>query len=144
MAFRAPDLLPSPIALVAPNHRHSSCLSFLGGVAIASAIILPWFVLAPHAAQAQPAARAAESGDDPSGRISAAEQRKEMIGLLKGLSTRVERLETTIARGISVKVTDMPAIRMDGSIEGIAGAESNTAPSPKPGIRSLMPGRPQR
>jgi len=47
-------------------------------------------------------------GDDPSGRISAAEQRKEMIQQLRSLATRMERIEASLARGINVRVTEMP------------------------------------
>jgi hypothetical protein len=60
-------------------------------------------LLAPSAAHAQ-------SGED--GLVSAAEQRKVMIAELRNLSSRIERLETTIARGVNVKVTDMPAVRL--------------------------------
>lgn len=47
-------------------------------------------------------------GDDPSGRISAAEQRKEMIQQLRSLATRMERIEASLSRGINVRVTEMP------------------------------------
>jgi len=48
--------------------------------------------------------------DDESGRISAAEQRKQIINELRALSVRLERLETQLNRGLSVKVTEMPPI----------------------------------
>ena len=60
-------------------------------------------------ALAQPAGRLSDSGDDAAGRISAAEQRKEMITQLRNISARLEHLESTIAKGISVKVTQLPA-----------------------------------
>jgi hypothetical protein len=57
-----------------------------------------------------PAAAHAQSGEE--GLVSAAEQRKVMIGELRNLSSRIERLESTISRGVNVKVTDMPAVRL--------------------------------
>lgn len=53
------------------------------------------------------------SPDDPSGRISAAEQRKQMIAELRGMSARLDRVEAALTRGVSVKVTDMPAVRIN-------------------------------
>jgi len=52
------------------------------------------------------------SREDPTGRISAAEQRKIMISELKNLGARIERLESMIAKGLTVKVTEMPVVRM--------------------------------
>lgn len=47
-------------------------------------------------------------GDEENGRISAAEQRKQIIAELRTLQSKVERLDATIGKGISVKVTEMP------------------------------------
>ncbi|HYE63904.1 MAG TPA: hypothetical protein VD997_18075 [Phycisphaerales bacterium] len=55
-------------------------------------------------------AYAQQGGDE--GMVSAAEQRKVMISELRNLSSRMERLESTLARGVNVKVTDMPPVRM--------------------------------
>jgi hypothetical protein len=46
------------------------------------------------------------------GLVSAAEQRKVMIAELRTLSSRIERVESLLAKGINVKVTDMPAIKL--------------------------------
>lgn len=56
-----------------------------------------------------PSAQAAppeEDSSDPSGRISAADQRKQIIGELRSLNPQVGQLEATIKKGI--KVTEMP------------------------------------
>lgn len=47
--------------------------------------------------------------DENSGRISAAEQRKAMITELRAMGSRLERIESALAKGINVKVTSMPA-----------------------------------
>lgn len=46
--------------------------------------------------------------------VSAADQRKQIIAELARLNQAVTRLETTIARGIEVKVTDMPEMKARG------------------------------
>lgn len=59
--------------------------------------------------------RAAQAGpdDEPSaGLVSAADQRKLMLAELKRLSAQLDRLESRLASGINVKVTDMPAIKL--------------------------------
>jgi hypothetical protein len=55
-------------------------------------------------------ALAQPSGEE--GLVSAAEQRKVIIAELRGMTSRMERLESVLAKGISVKVTDMPAVRL--------------------------------
>jgi hypothetical protein len=47
--------------------------------------------------------------------VSAAQQRKMMITELKSLSDRVDRLDKTVRAGISVKVTEMPKVRIEGA-----------------------------
>jgi len=118
----------------------TAAAGFLG----AAILLLPLIITSPQSAEAQPVTRVTESGEDMGGRISAAEQRKEMISVLKNLSTRLERLETSISRGISVKVTDMPAIRVERGTEGTEEAAAENAASPRPGIRSLTPGKAKR
>jgi hypothetical protein len=56
-------------------------------------------------AQAQPA-----GGEE--GLVSAAEQRKVIISELRGMSSRIEKVEGVLSRGINVKVTDMPPVRL--------------------------------
>ncbi len=53
--------------------------------------------------------------EDPTGRVSAAEQRKVMITELRNISVRLDRVEAALSRGISVKVVDMPPVRMQES-----------------------------
>ncbi|MBS0195319.1 MAG: hypothetical protein JSR77_01020 [Planctomycetes bacterium] len=65
------------------------------------------------AANAQPVpTRTTIETDDPSGRVSAAEQRKEIIAQLRSLNSRMEKIESMMSRGLSVKVTDMPPMRL--------------------------------
>jgi hypothetical protein len=44
--------------------------------------------------------------------VSAAEQRKQIIQELKQLSSRLERLESRLNRELTVKVTEMPEIKL--------------------------------
>ena len=60
-----------------------------------------------------PAPAYAQSGEAGGARlVSAAEQRKVIIAELRSLSSRIERLESVLARGVNVKVIDMPAVRL--------------------------------
>lgn len=60
--------------------------------------------------QAQLAAAGPGDGiDDPSGRISAAEQRKQIINEIRAVGGRVERVEQILSKGLNVKVTELPA-----------------------------------
>lgn len=65
-----------------------------------------------HQAGVSPESTAfAQAGGDE-GLVSAAEQRKVMISELRNLSSRVERMESTLAKGLTVKVSDMPPVRL--------------------------------
>jgi hypothetical protein len=99
------------------NIRRPSARTYTNGVltVIAAVLVLNWLgqgATALSTAAAQPADESAFQPDDPSGRISAAEQRKQMIGELRSVSARLDRIESALTRGISVKVTDMPAIKV--------------------------------
>ncbi len=60
-------------------------------------------------AAAQPEAGLYNDGNEPTGMVSAAEQRKIMINELRQISARIERLETAMNKGINVRVKEMPA-----------------------------------
>lgn len=45
---------------------------------------------------------------DPTARISAAEQRKQMINELQSMSQRLNALDATLKKGVNVRVTEMP------------------------------------
>ncbi len=62
----------------------------------------------------EPAAMAQEPGDEATeGRISAAEQRKQIISELKSLQSRLDKIDAALSKGISVRVTEMPARELD-------------------------------
>ncbi|MCA9288394.1 MAG: hypothetical protein KDA05_07410, partial [Phycisphaerales bacterium] len=90
--------------------------------------------LAPEAgiAQAQPEQYRRDGSANPrptgvstdptqGGLISAAEQRKLMLAELRNVVTRLSSIEQQLASGISVTVTDMPPVEMQG---GQAGAQN--------------------
>lgn len=65
------------------------------------------------ASMAQPAhAQSAQPGGEL---VSAAQQRKMMIAEIKSLGERIDRLDKTMRSGISVKVTEMPRVRLEES-----------------------------
>lgn len=50
----------------------------------------------------------AQPGEDEGGRVSAAEQRKVIIAELKSLNARMDKLDAHMAKGIAVKVLELP------------------------------------
>lgn len=74
------------------------------------------------------AAAGQPDGDDPTGRVSAAEQRKQIIAEIKAVGSRVERMEHILAKGLNVKVTELPASFMKAvSDNGKDGAKAGDA-----------------
>lgn len=72
-----------------------------------------------HLSAGAPAANAQQLRSSPpssdaseGGMISAQEQRKQMITELKGMGQRLDRIEAALHKGISVKVTEMPELRL--------------------------------
>lgn len=49
---------------------------------------------------------------DEGGRVSAADQRKVMIAELNRIGTRIDRIEALMAKGMNVKVVELPAAFM--------------------------------
>jgi len=97
-----------------PSRHNARVYSNAVLTVIAGVMVLNWFSQGQGGASIA-SAQPADSefvADDPTGRISAAEQRKQMIAELKAASARLERIESALARGISVKVTDMPAVKV--------------------------------
>ncbi|MCE7973806.1 MAG: hypothetical protein DYG92_05675 [Leptolyngbya sp. PLA1] len=101
--------MPTTLRRPSPRLYTNAVLTVIAGVLVLNWLATPSDIVGR--ANAQPADDMEIATDDPSGRISAAEQRKQMIQELRGLSARMERIEATLARGISVKVTDMPAMK---------------------------------
>lgn len=94
----------------------SSNRSYLNAVLTVIAVLLGLNLLVqvtgqhtiPAAAAAQPA-----DGNVTSPPFNSAEQRKQVIALLELLNRRVTSLEGKLDRGLSVKVTEMPAVRVE-------------------------------
>lgn len=69
--------------------------------------------LSTPAAYAQQAfADATQPEASSGGMISAAEQRKTMINELRSIAQRMERLEAAMNRGLTVKVSEMPELKL--------------------------------
>jgi len=75
----------------------------------------------PPAAQAQP--------QNDGGLTSALEQRKQIIAELRTLNSKMDRIESKLNSGISVKITDMPPLKLPPDAK--AKAERGDA---KPGV----------
>ena len=58
-------------------------------------------------------AMAGERDAEPSGLVSAADQRKLMIVELSKMNNRLDRIERSLAKGVSVKVVSMPNAQKD-------------------------------
>lgn len=87
---------------------------YLNGILTANAILLGVLALngmglsftsVSHAETDPPRTNDADEG----GRVSAAEQRKTIIAQLTTLTQKVERLDVILARGVPVRVLEMPA-----------------------------------
>ncbi len=80
-------------------------------------------------------ATARGAGEQPpsesAGMVSPAEQRRDMIAELRKANARLEAIEARLKAGLSVKVTDMPALKMAG--EGKAEAKPEPKAEPKAG-----------
>lgn len=118
----------NPASRIQSNWTSPLLSAIVGGAVVAGVLSLTGGTtsIGPAAAQAQPAGQPGES-EDANGRISAADQRKEMISQLRNLSVRMERIEALLSRGINVKVTQMPASSGDDA----APPERATAPAPR-------------
>lgn len=69
----------------------------------------------PGAALADPPADEPDEPGPGAGLVSAADQRKIMIAELRALSKRIEQLQARLDKGISVKVAEMPEVRIQGA-----------------------------
>jgi len=116
--------------------RQSPGLSYTNGALTAIALLLGVVafqnagVSGVNTAHAQEPAPLALGGDDSdtSGRISAAEQRKQIIAELRTLQTKVERVEQIMNRGMNVKVVDMPEMKLPQELRKALQAQNNSAP----------------
>lgn len=109
-----------------PNPRRA--LSYLNSVLTVIAVLLAVLVLSQYgtATSAQsgvvtlkggsPSSGSAVDPDDdgpgPDGRVSAAEQRKTMISEMRTMSKKLDQVADLLAKGISVKVTSMPELKL--------------------------------
>ncbi len=93
---------------------------YLNGVLTVIAILLLALALGGVGQDPGPAAGsalAAQPDDEPNlpgegGLIGAGEQRKMMLTELRALRAKMDHLEAMLAKGISVKVTEMPEIKI--------------------------------
>lgn len=67
---------------------------------------------------------------DQGGLSNKLEQNKQIIGELHGIAGRLDRIESMLSRGLSVKVTDMPPLKMPPEARAKADAEK-TKPETK-------------
>lgn len=100
----------------------------LTGIAIMMAMLV-----ADRAGVAPGPAAAHASGEQQPERgtlMNAADQRKQMIAELARLNQAVSRLEAKIAKGLEVRVTDMPEVRVRNTPER---APADRTPAPGAG-----------
>lgn len=101
-------------------------IAVLLGFLILDRIAAPSGVLAPsqagaqvHSVKSAPSSTPARGPEDEASdsRISAADQRKQIIAELRAIQQRMDRFEAVLSKGISVKVTDMPEMKLPKSLE---------------------------
>lgn len=112
----------------APDVRRAQGTPYLNLVLTAIAGLLAVMVLqspagggagSPSAAlAAQPSKQSGGSQGEQMGLISALEQRKIMIASLARIEERLSKMEAKLSSGISVKVTEMPPIRLPVEKDG--------------------------
>jgi len=81
----------------------------------AIALLLGGVVLGHFAQSGSPALSSAGASGPPAkggGFVSPADQRITMINELRNLGRKVESLEASLSKGINVRVTDMPPVRV--------------------------------
>jgi hypothetical protein len=84
-------------------------------------------VLEPASAQAQPAVQ-----QDGSGLSNALEQRKVMIGELRAMNARLERIESKLSSGgVEVKIKDLPPLKLPPEVLKRLEMRSEPAPAPE-------------
>lgn len=93
-------------------------------------------VLSPAAASAQ-----ASMDSEPGGLANAIQQRKEMIGELRLIGSRLDRIDAKLNSGINVKVTDMPALKLPPELRS-AGSTRPERPEPKTSKTTVTPATP--
>lgn len=113
---------------------------YLNAILTANAVILGIVALngvaGPTGLERTAQAQASGSEEAPSGMLSAAEQRKQMISELRGMSQRLEKIEGQLGKG--VKITSMPPIPgLEEAVRGARneGASKEKAPAPSSTIR---------
>jgi hypothetical protein len=78
----------------------------------------------------EPAAASAQPDPDQGGLTNALEQRKQIIAELRAMNVRLDRIESKIVNGLSVKVTEMPPLKLPGDAKG-EGKDKSAKPESK-------------
>lgn len=89
-----------------------------------------------------PSQASAQGESDAGGPFSAAQQRKDMIAELRQINSRLERLESKLSSGLTVKVTDMPALKLPPELRAPA-PRADAAPATNEGVRAAPPAAPE-
>jgi hypothetical protein len=93
-----------------------TAIAGLLAVLVVDRVTPPTAAAQPSTVRNQPGAvfAAAPAGDDgdSAGLANALEQRKQMIGELRAISGRLDRIEGALRGGINVKVVDMPPLKL--------------------------------
>lgn len=99
---------------------------YRNGVLTLIALLLGVMVLGQGAGPSEAGAQVAHAGGDPTrpeggGLISAAEQRKHILSEMRAMRAQMDAIQSTLSKGLSVKVTEMPEIRLPKDQSGPAG-----------------------
>lgn len=119
--------IPAPPAHSSANPARRSLARLLPGAGVVAALLLAASAgsqaFGPSVASAQPSDDSVQAGRTPP--FNSAAERQAMISLLTQINERMARIETKLNTGLSVKVTEMPAI----SIKNMPPSSSTPAAS---------------
>lgn len=116
MSTAAPSTMPANThRLTIPLGKGLASLAMVG----AGVLLGTMFVPQPQDAIAQQSGQVGivggagtnGSAPEPQGLLSAADQRKTIIDELRSLNSRMERVESLLSKGLTVKVSEMPTPR---------------------------------
>ncbi|QOI99013.1 MAG: hypothetical protein HRU70_00290 [Phycisphaeraceae bacterium] len=114
-------------------NRRDTAGTYRNAALTAIAVLLGVIALKPSVPDLVPSAFASQPGSEPTGLSNALEQRKQMIAELRSISSRLDQLDGKITRGLSVKVTEMPELKLPVDLRRAITRENPRDASPAAG-----------
>lgn len=109
-----PESQPAAPAHTAVLSRGLAALTLVGLGLVLGTVMQPQSASAQGQVGIVGGAGSGAAASETQGMISAADQRKAMIDELRTLNSRMDRIEGLLSKGLTVKVSEMPAMRERG------------------------------